>query len=441
MLETYLETLPEAVIARLFQSPASCLALLRLITPLAKAIVMRMLFSVEPLSLTVLDAFVSPRYRRIQVEAIHKLRNLKIVRERFTSNSLEMNSTFQSSLRAALSGGSANESFEEHGEPMSLQTLRNYQQQRWEAMLHFMVASAQTDMAIPVKKMSPMILALLMKSGLLSRTQRITSEGFQFLLQDQQTQVWTLLLHYLNNAPDLDMDPVDILSFIFRLGTLELGRGHSAAELPAHHRRILQELSELGIVYVRNDGLVFYAAMELTNDKAAKIGAAAATAVESPDKKDDGFIIVETNYRLYAYTDSPLQISILNLFCSLKSRFANLVIGRLTRNSARRALSNGITAEQMIQYLGGNQRGAHGLPPTISDQIKLWQLEMDRFRQARGFLFRDFASAKEYVAVATYAQDIGALLWRNDRQRMFFLEERSAREVTEYVNRKNRESS
>ena len=236
------------------------------------------------------------------------------------------------------------------------------------------------------------------------------------------------------------MDPVDILSCIFRLGTLELGRGHSAAELAPHHRRILHELAELGIVYVRDDGRVFYAAMELTNDKAAKV-AAAATEAASPDKKDDGFIIVETNYRLYAYTDSPLQISILNLFCSLKSRFANLVIGRLTRHSARRALSNGITAEQMIQYLGGNQRGAHGLPPTISDQIKLWQLEMDRFRQARGFLFRDFASAKEYMAVATYAQDIGALLWRNDRQRMFFLEERSAREVTEYVNRKNRESA
>jgi len=435
MLEEYLATLPEPVITRLFQSPASCLALLRLLPPLAKAVVMRLLFATEATPLARLEQFV--KQRKPRVEAVQKLRSLKIVRERFTTNSLEINSVFQRSLQTALTSGLANESFEESGSPLAPAFLRDFQRVRWETMLHFMVSSA-SEMADPAGSalvpaahaarrgeragLSPAIMALLVKSGLLNRQHNITSDGFQFLLQDQQSQIWTLLLHYLNNASELDMDPVDILNFLFRLGMLEMGRGHAVRDLSAPQQRILAELAELGIVYVERN--VFYAAIELTNMEAA------------PDvEAAPGFIIVETNYRLYAYTNSPLQISILNLFCSLKSRFANLVIGRFTRHSARRALANGIRAEQIIQYLTKNQRGGGALPPTIVDQIKLWQLELDRFRQAPGFLFRDFVSAAQYAAAVQFAQDVGALLWNNERARMFFVDDRSGRVVSEFVNR------
>ncbi|KAL3197362.1 hypothetical protein MRX96_044921, partial [Rhipicephalus microplus] len=44
-----------------------------------------------------------------------------------------------------------------------------------------------------------------------------------------------------------------------------------------------------------------------------------------------GYIMVETNYRVYAYTNSPLQVALLALFCELLYRFPNLVVARLTR--------------------------------------------------------------------------------------------------------------
>lgn len=439
MLESYLETLPEAVISRLFCSPVSCLALLRLLPPLAKTIVMRLLFSAGPVPLHAIESFVFSR--KLRVEALQKLRALKIVLERFTTSSLEINSTFQRSLQMALTCGSANESFEEFGPSIPVAELRSHQISRWEAMLHYMVSSAQQEHSGPggsqvslgrANTLGPTIITLLSKSGLLSRSHRITSEGFQFLLQDLQTQVWTLLLHYLNNATELDMDPVDMLNFIFRLGTLELGMGHSASQLTQQQQRILAELAELGIVLVRNGA--FYAAMELT-DVSSTLGQQNAPASASSAIASTGFIIVETNYRLYAYTDSPLQISILNLFCSLKCRFANLVIGRLTRHHARRALTSGISADQIIQYLTANQRGGGALPPTIIDQVRLWQLELDRFQQAPGFLLRDFASSKEFSAAMQFAQDVGALLWKNDRSRMFFVEQRSIKDITDYINR------
>ena len=58
------------------------------------------------------------------------------------------------------------------------------------------------------------------------------------------------------------------------------------------------------------------------------------------DSSSQGFIILETNYRLYVYTNSPFQIAILNLFVSLKSGFENLIQGVITSDSIRNALSN-----------------------------------------------------------------------------------------------------
>jgi transcription initiation factor TFIIH subunit 4 len=51
--------------------------------------------------------------------------------------------------------------------------------------------------------------------------------------------------------------------------------------------------------------------------------------------------------RVHEATDNPLQTAVLNLFVTLKSRFPNLVVGQVTRESVKRALANGITAEQV----------------------------------------------------------------------------------------------
>ena len=56
--------------------------------------------------------------------------------------------------------------------------------------------------------------------------------------------------------------------------------------------------------------------------------------------------MLETNFKVYAYTANPLQIAVLNLFVHLKARFPNFVTGQITRESIRRGLTNGITANQ-----------------------------------------------------------------------------------------------
>jgi transcription initiation factor TFIIH subunit 4 len=45
---------------------------------------------------------------------------------------------------------------------------------------------------------------------------------------------------------------------------------------------------------------------------------------------------------------NPLQIAVLNLFVSFKARFSNMIVGTLTRESVKKALTSGITADQVI---------------------------------------------------------------------------------------------
>ncbi|RVW37891.1 RNA polymerase II transcription factor B subunit 2 [Vitis vinifera] len=85
-----------------------------------------------------------------------------------------------------------------------------------------------------------------------------------------------------------------------------------------------------------------------------------------------GFVVVETNFRLYAYSSSKLHCEILRLFsryasmlfdcllCICYSCFSllrrveyqlpNLIVGAITKESLYNAFENGITAEQYSGY-------------------------------------------------------------------------------------------
>lgn len=51
------------------------------------------------------------------------------------------------------------------------------------------------------------------------------------------------------------------------------------------------------------------------------------TSIEN--RNQNGFVIVETNYRVYAYTDSTLQLAILSTFTEMLYRFFFLVINSI----------------------------------------------------------------------------------------------------------------
>lgn len=233
------------------------------------------------------------------------------------------------------------------------------------------------------------------------------------------------------------MDPVEVLSFFFMLGSLELGRAYSSLTLSESQQRMLTHLVDFGLIYIPNSAPTQFfptrLATTLTSDVSAlrsvSAGFDAALSAASGSK---GFIIIETNYRLYAYTNSPLQIAVLALFTKLSTRYPNMVSGRITRQSIYGAIAHGITSDQIISYLTTHAHPqlvkastANGvgpvLPPTVVDQIRLWQIENERMKATPGFLLRDFENLKEYEACSKYAEEIGVLIWKSDSKRLFFV--------------------
>ncbi|KAI9151592.1 RNA polymerase II transcription factor B subunit 2 [Paramyrothecium foliicola] len=464
-LAEYLEKLPGMTFRKLYQQPSTAFAIFRRMLPhLAKTFVMRILYMPKPMLLSDLDVWVKPEAKRQKDQALSILRALHIIQISAPSKEkpqeMQLTTNFKLSLRLALSGGGSHNSF---GVPSNLSTppeidvpfLDRYARKKWEDILHFVVSSVGFRNAGESSGPNKSVKELLIAGRLVDRKPNgaigITQAGFTFLLQEANAQVWTLLLLWLeamDTNREAGLEAVDMLSFLFVLASLELGRAYDTNALTEQRKNMLPSLVDFGLIYVpHHKRSMFFPtrlATTLTSGgnslRTISDGVAAATAAaltpssnsgpmgSSGDQK--GSVIIETNYRIYAYTQSTLQIAVLALFTKLNMRFPDMVAGRISRASIRQAINFGITADQIISYLAAH---AHEqmhrtavlnnkpvLPPTVVDQIRLWQLENERMKTTGGFLFRDFDDRKEYLDTARFSEEIGVLVWRNDKTGMFF---------------------
>ncbi|KAI5778904.1 transcription factor Tfb2-domain-containing protein [Geopyxis carbonaria] len=444
--------LPPITFRRLYQQPATALAIFRRMLPsLAKVFVTTLLYHEKPIPLTELESWVQRDSYKEREDAFGKLRRLHIMHE--TSGRVTLDNEFKKNFRLALTGGGEHNSF---GVPMNspdkkvvdVEFLDEYATKQFDTILDYMVQ----DKA--VYEPSPGVKHLLEGSGLMERRghngSAITKNGFSFLLQEGNAQIWVLLIQYLEMSEQLGMEKTDVLHFLLMLGSLDLGQAYSVATLTKTQSIMLRDLRDYGIVYMRKlTSDRFYPtrlATTLTSDvsglRSANEGLSAAMATNDNTggaPGDKGFIIIETNYRVYAYTSSPLQIAVLNLFLHLKLRFQNLVSGVLTRKSIQSAISRGITADQIIDYLRVHahpqmRKTILVLPPTVVDQIRLWQIEGERMKTTPGMLFREFSSTWDYEDTARYAEGLGVLRWKNDKKRMIFVTRHE--QIADYLKRR-----
>ncbi|KAI8631273.1 transcription factor Tfb2 [Xylariaceae sp. FL1651] len=475
-LSQYLEQLPGTTFRRLYQQPSTAFSIFRRMLPnLAKTIVMAILYMPTAFLISDLEIWVKAAAKREKDQAISILRSLHIV-QRDASPTISLTPNFRNSLRLALEGGGDHNSF---GVPskqiiphdIDVIFLDRYAQKKWDDILHFVVNSVGFsgggggDRSSNGPKQS--VKDLMIRGHLVERRGgsglNITQAGFTFLLQETNAQVWTLLLLWLESADAVASatgadaalreghDSVDMLSFFFLLSSLELGRAYDTDALTEARRNMLPNLVDFGLVYVSpTNARQFFPtrlATTLTSSdttlRSVSAGFAAAGNPASTNEgnnsnsvgvgdsaQDKSAIILETNFRMYAYVQSPLQIAVLALFSDLKFRFKGLVSGHLTRASIRRAVDMGITSDQIISYLATHaheqmHRVAAStqkplLPPVVIDQIRLWQLDTERMLATSGFLFKDFDDYKEYTEICNFADDIGVVAWRNDRKGMFF---------------------
>ncbi|KAJ3023533.1 RNA polymerase II transcription factor B 52 kDa subunit [Thoreauomyces humboldtii] len=471
-IQEYLEGLDSSKLDLLYAQPATCLAILRLLPPVAKQIVMRLLYTQRPVSRADIETWCYQAHSGTLHESLKKLSKLHIcVERRDRPDYVQMNRTFQENFHNALVGGGNHVSF---GEPMTdtkhdvdIPLLDRHAAEAWETVLHYLVGT-------PSERRPKAVARLLVASGLQEETRadrqrmddggdgysdqkgEITSKGFQFLLLDVNVQVWSLLLQYLELAENrLNMDIVQVLNFLFQIGTLELGQAYSIEPLTETQRKVMEDLKHFGLFYQRTKkSRRFYPTRMATS-----LTSGSMLTTRQPEDSQ-GYIIIETNFRMYAYTDSPLQIAILSLFVSLQARFQNMVTGLITRDCIREALGKGITADQIIEYLTAHahpelKKQSPILPQTVVDQIKLWDMERNRLRMSAGsnlrewvdvigrrwfdtvfdfsaWMYSDFADMEEFREIVRYAEPYGAVLWKNEKKKILAVSEEGHEKVKAY---------
>lgn len=131
----------------------------------------------------------------------------------------------------------------------------------------------------------------------------------------------------------------------------------------------------------------------------------------------NGTIVVETNYRVYAFTSSPLHIAILRLFVRCDTLLPTFFVGTLTRDSVSSALQSGLTAEEMVSFLAhhAHHRVAWRtpvVPEVVSDQIRLWQKESERVTMVPAYLYSDFENDTVWRDACAAARSLGGHLWQ-----------------------------
>ncbi|GAA96696.1 uncharacterized protein L969DRAFT_97051 [Mixia osmundae IAM 14324] len=416
----YLDSLPESTLSRLYALPSSSLAVFRLLPSTAQHLIVNALWQEHDIPQQDLHTYTKRGEGRRQLDtaiaALQRLHIVQLIAGEPTGNTVfALSHIFRKSLRKALTGAGKDSSFgwfarsSRDENALSIPQLDEYATDQWDSLLHCLVGSERSQQP------SKAVIDLLVAAGLLSSgdrdTRRITSLGFQFLLEDVNSQLWSLLLHYLKLSEDAGTDLKEVIALVFQIGNQELGRVYSSETLNPLQLHILKTFGGLGLVYVYKSGDYSPTRLAVTLTSGAPPLLKAGTAEE-----EQGFLILETNYRVYAYTQNPLQIAVLNLFVALKSRFPGLVVGMITRESIKAGLANGIKSDQIIAFLTAHahpqmRKQEPLLPPTVVDQIKLWEREKNRVKTEPCFLYDDFRSQADYDLVCDYAKQIGAVLW------------------------------
>ena len=114
---------------------------------------------------------------------------------------------FAPSLRTALTGGGHHESFgvpchHDSDAPVTIDDLDDLARTQWEGVLGYIVGSTgiglRSDVQLSQGVKTLLEIGSLVKSR--GRNVEITQDGFAFILQEVNAQVWSILIHYLQNA-------------------------------------------------------------------------------------------------------------------------------------------------------------------------------------------------------------------------------------------------
>ncbi|ADM10918.1 RNA polymerase II transcription initiation/nucleotide excision repair factor TFIIH subunit TFB2 [Encephalitozoon intestinalis ATCC 50506] len=257
---------------------------------------------------------------------------------------------------------------------------------------------------------------VLMFGGLLGRDENITNRGFEFLLKTKKEQLWCLVLLSLKYFLKSVEEEVSTLEAIFELSTKNVGTVYRHSS--SMDKRLLKYLEVLGILKLYGENLA--------------IRRSFVQLFEASERNRREFIIVETNNKIYAYTNSEYEKSVIHLFCNVSFNLPNLTKGSITEESVNAAFDKGITGRQIIHFLEASSKPG-SLPPAIINQIIIWESKRNRIFMAPGYLYSNFLNLSDYQKVLEFCSERNYLIESDIDRRMIVVNPKGHVFVKEFI--------
>lgn len=321
--------------------------------------------------------------------------------------------------------------------------------ERWDCILRYLALPSEENTQAVSETTRSLFKKANFTSGGDARIE-ITTYGFQFLLLSPVKQMWTYVIEYLKWEMHQGHDIVEVIEPLIQIVLLanrvqvvgfkaERECYQIDAKWTIPQQELLNHLRELGVIFIRKrkDGVFFLTHLLThlaTNETVDDV---------SSEKVSNGKVIVETNFRVYAYTSSLLQLAIIALFTEMTYRFQDMSVGMITRESVRGALQHGITAAQIISFLRANAHQQciatsgpiNCLPITVADQIRLWEDERRRMDLKDAYIYSHFESDDEFHGVCEFAKSRDILLWADHEQKLVIVNEDGHEHVRQWYKR------
>lgn len=253
----------------------------------------------------------------------------------------------------------------------------------------------------------------------------ITNNGFEFLLKTKKEQLWILVLAMikyiaLNNNSDINFE-IEMIEMLFELSLKKAYKTYKVNNFK-YFEKFLNYLQKLGLINLKGD-IVFISEL---------------FTFLFTDEKDENsrFLVLESNFKLYAYTKSQFDQSVLSLFSNLNCFLPGLIIGNINEDTLNCAFNKGITANQITHYIKASHKiDENEVSSNVIEQIHIWESQRNRIQANEAYMFYNFLSLIDYQRVISYCKENKMLIDNFDSKRLVFVKKKNVEKVKEYINK------
>lgn len=327
----------------LYQSKAVVLSVFRSLLPLTRQILLRLIKSGSKSlkkQYIIQTWFQDPSFFELVEKELLEFKLIRINGEQF-----EINEVFLKKMQNILVNGYSSSFSEKEviNNKEEEKTMKENVKKNWRK-IHETIVGGRNCLREESNLFKVLIKSELCRKNSLQST--ITEKGFHFILKCTSDQINSFLYDY--SAIVLKENQYQI---IFELNLCYPEQAYSLTHkdgtfLSDYEKMVINDFKEIGLIFQpKNRPDIFYITPLFCN------------CIYEKEQKDIEFaadIIVETNFKLYAYSVSDFILKLLEHFCEIQYILPNLIIGNLTRESVLKAFKNSITADQLIEFLNKN---------------------------------------------------------------------------------------